>query len=132
MDEYGIYPEIVVTADLGGGYGGWDAFDFGSAWGGYSGGGFDGASLGGGGGEAPVGEEVVVTADPLPYTIQPYTDGSEIITAYDFATGQSYFISIAPDGSTFTGSQPFDVTDFSIDPYLNYPAMPEQGDLPIA
>jgi hypothetical protein len=106
----------VVTPTCGGGYGGWDAFDFGSSWGGYSGGSFDGASLGGGGGdEAPVGEEVVVTADPLPYTIPALPDGSEIITAYDFATGQSYFISIAPDGSTFTGSQPFDVTDFSID-----------------
>jgi hypothetical protein len=143
MDEYGIYPEIVVTADLGGGWGSWDSFDFGWGLGGTGGdfGGVDfgGVDFGGGGAPAdpppaedPLPDEVVVTAEPLPYTVEQHPDGTTVARAYDFGTGQSYIHSVNPDGSAFTGTQPFDVTDFSNEPFMIYPESPDWGSLAIA
>lgn len=112
--------EIVVTAnqlrDTGNG-GGW-----GGGWGGWGGstGGWGGDAWGGDGGgwagadeivfqpeepptEPPV-EDVVVTADPLPYTAG--WDGDQyIVRAYDFANGQIHVGSVS-DAGTFVGEQP--------------------------
>lgn len=133
--------EIVVTARLdnqassgGGGGGGWSG-GWSGGWGGGWGGAVHSPSDPWGSDDLVFEPGVDVPAEAtnpvyevpqpeehLPYTVEDHSDGTTVVRAYDFWTGQMSFVSIGPDGEVFTGSQSFDVNDWSTQPYLNFPA----------